>query len=369
MLILERQKIGQFKVPMVYSFIFINLRIKKARNLKFRYQDLNSDNKLQFDDIIVFARSAKQLNLSIYIDNRDIYGFIMPSIDKLDLNKQKQNLIDLQLECLIETNNIFDISNNLEQFNYRNLDKIHSQINKIYVINLKRRKERRVYMELACETLNLECEFTEAVDGKLIDKQYLIENKISSMKGYLDPYHKRPLTFGEIGCFMSHYNIWLDIVKNNYSWSIVFEDDVRFERNFNLKLNELIESIKDRNEIDFIYLGRKREGNKEDEKWFNNFTVYPTYSYWTIGYIVTLNGAKKLIANKPLNKLIPVDEYIPIIYDKHPNLDWKNQFKQRNLFALSVHPLLVQPLHYVGEDKYISDTEDSIKLANEHIEL
>ena len=31
----------------------------------------------------------------------------------------------------------------------------------------------------------------------------------------------------------------------------------------------------------------------------------------------------------------------------------------RDLAALSVHPLLVHPTHYTGEEGYISDTEDT----------
>lgn len=369
--ILERRKIGSFKVPMVHSIVFINLSAKKSRELKFRYQDLKLE-KLPYDDMIVFARSAESLNLSMYIDNREVYGFLMPSIDKFNLDANKKNLIDLELESLVETNSLFDILPSLEQFDYRLVDesrKISSKIDKIFVINLERREKRRIYMMQACELLNLHCEFVKAVDGKKIDKQYLIENKIQAMKKYLDPYHKRPLTYGEIGCFMSHYNIWLDVVRNNYSWTVVFEDDVRFNKDFHNRFNQLIHSVLDAN-VDFIYLGRKKEEKSAEEKWFNNFTVYPAYSYWTIGYLITLNGAKKLVNNQPLEKMIPVDEYLPIMYDKHPNLDWVKHFENRNLIALSAHPVLIQPLHYVGEANYISDTEDSTKIAlNPHDEF
>ena len=46
--------------------------------------------------------------------------------------------------------------------------------------------------------------------------------------------------------------------------------------------------------------------------------VYARYSYWTLGYVLTLSGAKKLIAGDPLPKMVPVDEYIPILFDDHP---------------------------------------------------
>jgi len=66
------------------------------------------------------------------------------------------------------------------------------------------------------------------------------------------------------------------------------------------------------------YLGRKRL--KEDEEWVagSNLLVEVTYSYWTLGYLLTLEGARKLIDAEPLTRLIPVDEFIPIMFNKHP---------------------------------------------------
>ena len=42
-------------------------------------------------------------------------------------------------------------------------------------------------------------------------------------------------------------------------------------------------------------------------------------------------------------------------------------FKNRNLLAFSVEPLLVYPTHYTGDDGYISDTETSVVWDNEEI--
>lgn len=38
---------------------------------------------------------------------------------------------------------------------------------------------------------------------------------IHMLPGYSDPYHGRPLTKGELGCFLSHYNTWKEV--NNIS--------------------------------------------------------------------------------------------------------------------------------------------------------
>lgn len=34
---------------------------------------------------------------------------------------------------------------------------------------------------------------------------------IHMLPGYSDPYHGRPLTKGELGCFLSHYKVWEEV--------------------------------------------------------------------------------------------------------------------------------------------------------------
>ncbi|KAJ9584833.1 hypothetical protein L9F63_020830, partial [Diploptera punctata] len=111
------------------------------------------------------------------------------------------------------------------------------------------------------------------------------------------------------------------------------------------------------------YLGRKRLQESE-EPWVpgSRYLVRAGYSYWTLGYLLSQNGARKLLDAKPLENLVPVDEYLPILFDKHPQATWKGYFPQRNLVALSAAPLLLYPTHYTGEKGYVSDTENSDRL-------
>ena len=69
----------------------------------------------------------------------------------------------------------------------------------------------------------------------------------------------------------------------------------------------------------FRYLGRKRmQEHAEPLVNGSKFLVHAGYSYWTLGYILSGRGAKKLLEQKPLDNMIPVDEYLPILFDKHP---------------------------------------------------
>ena len=59
-----------------------------------------------------------------------------------------------------------------------------------------------------------------------------------------EPYHGRPLTYGEIGCFMSHYNIWQDMVDRNLDTVLILEDDIRYCVVTRLNLKMLTQSNK-----------------------------------------------------------------------------------------------------------------------------
>lgn len=67
------------------------------------------------------------------------------------------------------------------------------------------------------------------------------------------------------------------------------------------------------------YLGRKQV-NPEEEAAVEGVPglVVAGYSYWTLAYTLSLLGARKLLASKPLHRMLPVDEFLPIMFDQHP---------------------------------------------------
>ncbi|KAE8750938.1 hypothetical protein FOCC_FOCC002366 [Frankliniella occidentalis] len=131
---------------------------------------------------------------------------------------------------------------------------------------------------------------------------------------------------------------------------LVLEDDIRFEPFFRKKLYSLMDELRDmRAQWDLeepLVPGAKQ-------------LVRPGYSYWTLGYMLSLTGARKLLAARPLDNLVPVDEYLPILFDRHPEESWRDRFPRRDLVALSAAPLLLYPTHYTGDKGYVSDTENS----------
>lgn len=57
------------------------------------------------------------------------------------------------------------------------------------------------------------------------------------LPGYKDPYSERVLTKGEVGCFLSHFNIWKKVVELQQQQVLVLEDDVRFQPDFKSHLS------------------------------------------------------------------------------------------------------------------------------------
>ncbi|KFR14666.1 Procollagen galactosyltransferase 2, partial [Opisthocomus hoazin] len=56
------------------------------------------------------------------------------------------------------------------------------------------------------------------------------------------------------------------------------------------------------------YIGRKRMQVQEPEKAVPNVMnlVEADYSYWTLGYAISFQGARKLIGAEPFSKMLPV---------------------------------------------------------------
>ncbi|ULT99895.1 hypothetical protein L3Y34_000870 [Caenorhabditis briggsae] len=346
-----REEIVSFALP-----IAINLVSMDSSYLTFDKNNLPYY-KGADDPTEVFVTSAKTMGISLWADNQVNYGiFVNPELDIDD----RRNTIRYHIADMIADEKPLPfVSRSVRPWQP---EATKQGVDKIYLINLKRRSERLDRMQKIFDLLGIEYSLLEATDGQKLDqlpedlKNYHILDK------YLDPITKRPMKNGEIGCFLSHYRIWQDVVKNKYEKVIVFEDDLRFSHDGLTRVREVLQDLgASGKEWDLIYLGRKKQSDSE-ELWisYHRHLSSVEYSYWTLGYMLSLRGAEKLLAAEPLNKMVPVDEYLPIMFDKHPNKDWSSQFEHRNLNAFTLYPLVVFPQRYTNQPGYISDTEDSV---------
>lgn len=93
----------------------------------------------------------------------------------------------------------------------------------VYLVSMEKDIERRNNL-LKYVTPN---EYSSVDGSKLLPTEHLKQNNI------LD---KEDIKKGEIGCYLSHYNIFNKIKNYNHDFSIIIEDDVEFDINKNVNI-------------------------------------------------------------------------------------------------------------------------------------
>ncbi|XP_040180703.1 inactive glycosyltransferase 25 family member 3 [Rana temporaria] len=352
----NRQRTGCFPVPMVHSTFLLDLRKEETHKLAFYPPHPNYT--WSYDDIIVFAFSYLASGVQGYICNHHRYGYVnIPALPHQEIEDDKLNFAHMILEAMVEGYPF--VSSQYVSPLPKNPDKMG--FDEVFLINLLRRPERRERMLRSLYEQEISNRVIDAVDGSALNSSHIKRMGVNLLPGFYDPFSGRTLTKGEVGCFLSHYKIWQEIVDKQLEATLVFEDDVRFESFFKRKMIRLLSEVRTAQlDWDLIYIGRKQV-TTDPEKAVENVRnlVVADYSYWTLCYMISLQGAQKLLNAEPLSKMLPVDEFLPIMADTHPNEEYKSYFSNRNLRVFSVQPLLVFPIHYTGEPNWQSDTETS----------
>jgi lysyl hydroxylase/galactosyltransferase/glucosyltransferase/procollagen-lysine,2-oxoglutarate 5-dioxygenase len=228
----------------------------------------------------------------------------------------------------------------------------------IFVINLKRCVEKRKKMENRLSGLNFT--IVDACDGKNLSNSELEKINAGILKEWKDPHSGRNITWGEVGCAVSHHKIYEHCVKNNIENAVIFEDDAEVPSNLNDKLENTFDSLK-KLIWDFCYIARKPMEPKKDMEIIPNM-IRPAYSYWLCGYIINLEGMKKIIQSNFIKKIIPMDEIIPLLGNISPLTEYKNYFDNKNpLNIYSVKDLYIKPENNAF---LYSDTENTKEVEN-----
>lgn len=244
---------GQFDVPMVHSAVLINLNDKRSDRLTFNKTILGerfslSEHELALipiDDIIIFALSANYSQMPLKISNDYLYGFVTVPLD-IDENiaKDYEQLINLKIMILNDNDNgSIDVEPEFERYiTYPKPDALG--FDRIFMINLERRPDRRLKMERSFKEIGLKVEHFAAVDGQILSQEYLEKIDVKYLPGYADPFHNRPMTKGEIGCFLSHFKVWEKQVMYKLNEVLVLEDDIRFEPYFKQRASRILEQAR-----------------------------------------------------------------------------------------------------------------------------
>ena len=178
--------------------------------------------------------------------------------------------------------------------------------NNIKILNLKHRQDRKddtTNVLTKAGFLPDQYEFIEAINGNELLPTYELyamfkDNDFSNRCGF-------------IGCALTHYGLWLELLKDtDNDYYVIFEDDIELSNDFSSKLNNVTTNLKSGengrfNDCDFLFLGYhmfEDERNKSKhiydvESEFTKITRLDKKKFigGTFAYIVTKRGAKNLI--------------------------------------------------------------------------
>lgn len=167
---------------------------------------------------------------------------------------------------------------------------------RIKCINLDRRSDRKNNMINLLGKYNLlnYCDFFKAFDGQQLkptdELRKLFQNNNFGNKR------------GVIGCAMSHYALWRQLVKDNkYDKYLIFEDDINLIPSFNADCKKAISKLE---AYDVLYLGHsvhkyKMDRYKNQLKDLVDIKIIKHDVALTVGgtfaYVITKAGACKFV--------------------------------------------------------------------------
>lgn len=175
---------------------------------------------------------------------------------------------------------------------------------KIYVINLKRRPDRKEALIKALPGIDLT--FIEAVDGQDLSVEQLIKEKKLNTS-FFDPWGK--ITMGIFACALSHKKVWDQALSDGVENALFLEDDVYLtypvleDGNFTEKYQNFFNEI-NQYDWDLIHLGKKTDGQNGINVSEN--LVVPKFN-------TNYNGAHAYVATRETIKDMS-ESYYPIKY-------------------------------------------------------
>ncbi|HDS3819724.1 glycosyltransferase family 25 protein [Morganella morganii] len=208
-----------------------------------------------------------------------------------------------------------------------------------YVISLKEEISRRKNIKTQLDNLNIKFDFFDAIDLRNSNPAELNEKCKDNTN------LNRKLTSGEIGCALSHINIYRKTISNEENWSWIIEDDALLDNVSNSKINQII-SLANKYNADIIILGYSKLSPDDTTNFYikepvkrickskDGYTLGVPWKNWTCGtvsYLINKNGAKKI-----LTRYMKSDEKIETVAD-----DWLFFEKKCDLKILHCRPLII----------------------------
>ena len=197
-------------------------------------------------------------------------------------------------------------------------------------------------------------------------KQYDIKKNPLWKIDHSNDWYTRDVTDGEVGCALSHIDIWVDTWADEREATLILEDDFKVEHQ--VPWNDVYNLLEEG--YDLIYLGRYRVNDEIQEKELTNHPMWvsPEYSYNTHAYVLSKAGAQILVENWIdiyKKNLFALDEFFGIVSGKSARTDILNQFANLPKLKMAAPKInfIVQESNRYSTEINVVDNEE-IKMVN-----
>ncbi len=161
----------------------------------------------------------------------------------------------------------------------------------IYVISLARATDRRIRISDRLNQAGVTFEIVDAVDGKTLDwksVQHRITNSGIRARGLEN------LTANEIGCFLSHYNLWARMIEEQIPFALILEDDSTWDDDFFAVAKAVVESKYCWNVAHLSATDAHKMVGKIDTVANRELVLFHKPAARMDTYLIDLDGAKKM---------------------------------------------------------------------------
>lgn len=217
----------------------------------------------------------------------------------------------------------------------------------VFVINLARDVNRRNSIREQLEKLELEFEFVSGVDGSNLteeERSTLYDDRGAKL------HRSRSLVPAEIGCALSHLDVYQSIIDRDIDCALVLEDDVILPPTLERFLNASEKHLEVESPVVWLLSPAEGELTSPPLRITETSQLFPFRSgYYASSYIVTRAAAYALY-----DELKPVSDVADC---------WRRLFLHKVVDIYVVHPALIEQNQRVFGS---STTEDYRAHVREH---
>jgi len=180
---------------------------------------------------------------------------------------------------------------------------------KIYYVNLLADRNKNIFFQhqISNTILKDKCIRFDAVDGRKInidniDRSIITDNGRRQIIQKKQQTYGVSLTYGSLGCALSHKKIWEECITANKPF-LILEDDIIPHKNFNTIFTNICHRLSSI-DYDIFYIGYNEIPGFKKTKIDDVVSKAAGFITGTYGYICTPIAAKKLLTIFPLNKQV-----------------------------------------------------------------